>query len=74
MTKLDEDDTEPEKEIDKKVIKYVLECDLSKPELNNLLGGIKEVSAFLIFRGLNKKFYGETSTPLTYSIRRKFSP
>ncbi len=43
LTKLDEDDTEPEKEIDKKVIKYVLECDLSRPELSKIENGIKEV-------------------------------
>jgi hypothetical protein len=41
ITKLDENDKE-EKEIDKKAIKYFLECDLGNPNNNTLLKGIQE--------------------------------
>ena len=52
ITKLDQDDDEGDKNADRKVFKYFLECDLSKDlkevkdkekELDTVLQGIKEV-------------------------------
>lgn len=60
LTKLDEEDQEVEKEIDKKVMKYFLECDLGKPEFSTLQSGIKEVLIY-ICSALKRRIYGEIS-------------
>jgi hypothetical protein len=70
LTKLDEEDQEVEKEIDKKVMKYFLECDLGRPEFSTLNAGIKEV-AFSPLSASRRRIFGETSTPSTSNTRRR---
>ena len=42
ITKLDEDDEEEDKQIEKKAIKFFLECDLGKKDFKTTLDGITE--------------------------------
>ena len=53
-----------EKEIDKKVMKYFLECDLGRPEFTNLNAGIKEVPLCPL-SALRRRTCGAISMPLT---------
>lgn len=43
LTKLDDDDFEVGKEVEKREIVYVLECDLSSEDTKSYEDGIKEV-------------------------------
>ena len=64
ITRLDEEDEDAEKEVDKKVTKYFLECDMGKSDLNTVIAGIKEVCSE-IFRDSKKSYCGEISMPST---------
>ena len=71
ITKLDEEDEEEDKEIEKKAIKFFLECDLGKPEIKTVTDGTQSNIKALLSDSARRSS-GGTSMPSTSSTKRRF--